>query len=451
MSSSQEIVLSLSRSLPLFIIEEYEKLLAIINIKLPPNPSQLPNHRFWDLFNAHAAQKGSSLEVAVTYLHTILNRNELESEDLKVFIKSDVKIDGRVIEALQRIKNERPKLLDSLGDQLGEYQLSRYRLAVTVLTERVLIPPELPFLKIYDILLKKCGSYPAAIAFTIGVLERSGWGDTRRLKPFADRSIDFNTQFSEVDLCLTVADYYGNMSDRDFSSAKVYTSAVHLKNLSVSNKNRIEFTLLLMKRNVISVGNVSNIEDKVRYPIFFKEYKRRSEDLPEEPAPGNLTTPEQATKQDTNTSTTTDLSSTASECTKDTEQSSINNITVSHPTTATAATSSETTQSSGTTAALPVIPDAVLDSAPQMMKVVKFLKPFESQWRMIRLCLEVDLDEDELVKEYDKSSCLAAVLKAWQKSSPGSVPYTWRSVIDVADALGDDNAKRNIETFLLKQ
>ena len=181
-------------------------------------------------------------------------------------------------EALKRVRNDLPKRIVDLGYQLGEYQLSRYRLAVSVLTKRDLIPPGIPFNEIYgDILLKECGSYPLAIAFTIGVLERSGWGDTRRLKPFADRSINFNTKFSEVDLCLTVADYYGNMSERDFSSAKVYTSAVHLKSHSVSNKSRIEFTLLLMNRNIISVGDVSKIEDTVRYPIFFKEYKKRSE------------------------------------------------------------------------------------------------------------------------------------------------------------------------------
>ena len=279
MSSPLEVVSSLSHSLPLFIIEEYEKLLAIINIKLPPNPSQLPTHRFWDLFNAHAKQNGSSLEVAVTYLFTILNGLEWkELAKLNAFIKNDVKVDGRVAEALKNVKNDLPKHLNALDGQLGEYQLSRYRLAVSVLTNRDLIPPEVPFLKVYDdTLFKKCGSYPLAIAFTIGVLERSGWGDTRRLKPFADRSINFNTQFSEVDLCLTVADYYGNMSERDFSSAKVYTSAVHLNNHSVSNKSRIEFTLLLKNRGVIEVGDVSKIEDTVRYPIFFKEYKKRSE------------------------------------------------------------------------------------------------------------------------------------------------------------------------------
>uniref|UniRef100_A0A1X7SWR0 Uncharacterized protein n=1 Tax=Amphimedon queenslandica TaxID=400682 RepID=A0A1X7SWR0_AMPQE len=280
MSSSQEVVASLSHSLPLFIIEEYEKLLAIINIKLPPNPSQEPSHRFWDLFNAHAAQNGSSFDVAVTYLHTILNGLDWkELANLKVFIKNDVKVDVKVTEALTRVKSDLPKRIIDLGDQLGEYQLSRYRLAVSVLTNRDLIPPGIPFNEVYkEILLPQLdGSYPVAVSFTIGVLERSGWGDTRRLKPFADRNINFNTRFSEVDLCLTVADYYGNMSDRDFSSAKVYTSAVHLKNLSVSNKSRIEFTLLLMKRNVISVGKVSNIEDKVRYPIFFKDYKKRSE------------------------------------------------------------------------------------------------------------------------------------------------------------------------------
>ena len=80
--------------------------------------------------------------------------------------------------------------------------------------------------------------------------------------------------------------------------------------------------------------------------------------------------------------------------------------------------------------------------------MVKFLKPFESQWRMIGLCLEVDLDQIDI--HDDNSSCLASVLDAWKRT--GSSPYTWRSVIEVADALGDnDNVKKEIETFVLRQ
>ena len=93
-----------------------------------------------------------------------------------------------------------------------------------------------------------------------------------------------------------------------------------------------------------------------------------------------------------------------------------------------------------------------LDAAPKMMQVVKFLKPFDSQWHLIGVSLELEVDKLVMIDNRNNSSCLAAVLDAWRKSSPGLVPYTWRSVIDVVDALGDsDNVKRNIETFLLKQ
>ena len=87
-----------------------------------------------------------------------------------------------------------------------------------------------------------------------------------------------------------------------------------------------------------------------------------------------------------------------------------------------------------------------------MTQVVKFLKPFESQWHLIGVSLEVEVDKLVMIDYSNNSSCLATVLDAWRKSSPGSAPYNWRSVIDVVDALGDDdNVKRNIETFLLRQ
>ena len=85
-----------------------------------------------------------------------------------------------------------------------------------------------------------------------------------------------------------------------------------------------------------------------------------------------------------------------------------------------------------------------------MMQVVKFLKPFESQWHLIAVSLEVEMDKLKMIDYTNNSSCLATVLDAWKRT--GSSPYTWRSVIEVAEALGDnDNVKREIETFVLKQ
>ena len=271
---SSQAVYSLSLSLPLYIVEEYERLLAVIYIKLEPNPDQSPSARFWDLFTAHSTLK--SLPEAVTYLYRILEGLQWEDlSKLKDFIMKDLKIDQRVTDALRSVNCGVNKYLNSLDGQLGDYQLGRYRLAVTVLCNGTLIPPKNTFLQIYEILRKWFGNYPPAVAFTIAVLGRSGWGDTKKLKPFASPNFDLNKDYPDVDLCLTVADYYGNMSDRDFSSAKIYTSAVYLNNHNVSNLSRVDFTLLLHQQNKISVGDISKIEDERRYPIFFKDYKKR--------------------------------------------------------------------------------------------------------------------------------------------------------------------------------
>ena len=271
---SSQAVYSLSLSLPLYIVEEYERLLAVINIKLEPNPDQSSSARFWDLFTAHSTLK--SLPEAVTYLYRILEGlGWKDLSKLKDFIMKDLKIDQRVTDALRSVNCGVNKYLNSLDGQLGDYQLGRYRLAVTVLCNGTLIPPENTFLQVYEILRNQFGNYPPAVAFTIAVLERSGWGDTKKLKPFASPNFDLNKDYPDVDLCLTVADYYGNMSDRDFSSAKIYISAVHLNNHNVSNLSRVDFTLLLHQQNKISVGDVSKIEDERRYPIFFKDYKKR--------------------------------------------------------------------------------------------------------------------------------------------------------------------------------
>ena len=57
---------------------------------------------------------------------------------------------------------------------------------------------------------------------------------------------------------------------------------------------------------------------------------------------------------------------------------------------------------------------------------------------------------NKMIDHSNNISCLASVLDAWKRT--GSSPYTWRSVIEVVDALGDnDNVKKEIEAFVLRQ
>ena len=279
MSTDEGISAALNKiagALPPYFVEQYERFLAGISITLSPRANETAVSRFLDIYSAHARQK--TPEEAITYVYAILEALGWEElDDLRRFVNRSVVIDTSMNEELKRFQKFEAvyKVMGILGLQLGDNQLSHYRLAVTVLSVLERVTPDKSFVEIFTILRQKLTLYPLAVAFTIKVLERSGWGDTKKLKPFALPNFDLNKRYPVVDLCLTVADYYSNMADRDFSSAKIYMSAVHLNNHNVSNLSRVDFTLLLLERDVISVGDISKIKDDLRYPVFFKEYEGR--------------------------------------------------------------------------------------------------------------------------------------------------------------------------------
>ena len=272
------VMLSMSDSLPRYIIDHYIRLLAIVNVKSDMKPNWSLSKRFFELYSTHASE--TSPTVAATYVHKILTGlgyEEMDEHNFSVYLHIELEIDTRITEELGKIAKFRPAVIEvvrELDPRLGDYQMNRYRMVLTLLRVTVLDSNK-SFFEYFTDLAGKLGKYPLAVAFTIGVLERSGWGDTKKLKPFSLPEFDLSTAYPEVDLCLTVADYYGNMSERDFSSAKVYTSAVYLNNQNVSKMSRVQFTLLLMELGAVKINDVSKIEDKVRYPIFFKEYKER--------------------------------------------------------------------------------------------------------------------------------------------------------------------------------
>ena len=48
----------------------------------------------------------------------------------------------------------------------------------------------------------------------------------------------------------------------------------------MNDLNQVNFGLKLKDASVIKAGDVSLIEDKIKYPFFFKEYKERSKGQP---------------------------------------------------------------------------------------------------------------------------------------------------------------------------
>lgn len=270
-------ILKLSDRLPPYFVEQYERMLAIINVSLL-RPSQHTPKDFWDLYTTLSSLYPPSK--AVTYTYRILEGLGWIETSIRVFIDKDLTIDSRISDEIKMLKkNNTPysvinDILNSLDYQLGKFQCDRYHLALSVLTKSR-FPRDKTFLELYEIAKMKVNHISLAVAFTSSVLKRAGWGDTRRLKIFATPNFQLERDCPNVDLCLTVADYFSNMSEPDYRSAKVLISMCHLDGRMTDGGDKIDFVLLLLNSDVISSGDVSKVEDIKRYPIFFNEYKER--------------------------------------------------------------------------------------------------------------------------------------------------------------------------------
>lgn len=162
------------------------------------------------------------------------------------------------------------RALMAVEKQLDKDQLSRYHLAVTVLMGGNIVATQgKQFLELFQTTEKMLGSCQLAVSFTINVLERSGWGDTKKLKLF---SFPGYVLSPPVDLCLTVDEFYHNMDDGGFRGAKIFVSGAYLESRDVSTLDRSDFVSLLYREEVIVPGDVSKIEEDSKY---FKGYKER--------------------------------------------------------------------------------------------------------------------------------------------------------------------------------
>ena len=174
---------------------------------------------------------------------------------------------------------DRPPVMNALlavDKKLGKNQRSRYHLAVVILMGgNQVATQEKGFLPMFDKVQKKFGSYPLAVAFTIEVLERSHWGDTEGLKPFAS---DGYVLDDSVELFLAINDYFDQKGEA-FESIKVDISHSFLKSRDVIDLDRSEFVLLLFSQRVITsvddaVSKIEGFLDSKSYEVF--EERRKS-------------------------------------------------------------------------------------------------------------------------------------------------------------------------------
>uniref|UniRef100_A0A1X7TVA4 Uncharacterized protein n=1 Tax=Amphimedon queenslandica TaxID=400682 RepID=A0A1X7TVA4_AMPQE len=168
------------------------------------------------------------------------------------------------------------KALNAVGQQLSRVQHSRYHLAVLILMEGDKVATQGEFLQLFQTAQKKLGSCQDAIAFTIAVLERSHFGNTEDLKPFASSGYVLD---DSVELFLAINDFYNQMNDKNFSSAKVVVSGSFFNSRDLSELDRSGLVSLLFSEGVVAIVDdaVSKIEgflDSKSYKGFEERCKR---------------------------------------------------------------------------------------------------------------------------------------------------------------------------------
>lgn len=170
--------------------------------------------------------------------------------------------------------SEEWSIINRLDNNLKPHQRERYWLSTCVLTF-ILHSPSLSFQEMYQQVRQKLGT-ELATGFTYHILkERSNYGQVEDLVPFTSPNFHFDASYPEVDLCLTVADYFNLMDDSEYHSVRGMISVVHLGEKDVSGFNRVEFVFHLFKSDIITPGNVSKIEDPLRYPRHYTNYKEK--------------------------------------------------------------------------------------------------------------------------------------------------------------------------------
>lgn len=280
----------LSKALPPFLIEQYERTLAVLNISLPQSFLNTPQ-QFCDLYKRLDSIRysftlppsGDPKYFALTYTYHILKGLGWYETDFKKFVIRGFVIDPKINELLPSLRaeiiSEIVQIIGKLDLQLGNFQCDRYRLVIGVLTKNGNLSKSLTFAQMYGQIKEKFINEWEALAFTCCVLQRSGWGNLKELRLFAtpNFTLEQQLQYEKVDLSLVVADYFGNMTDSDFRSAKVLISSLHMNGRRVGEMSIVDFTLLLVNSDIVIPGNVSKIEDKIRYPHYFKKYMKRYE------------------------------------------------------------------------------------------------------------------------------------------------------------------------------
>ena len=296
MEQERSISASLSRlasQLPDFYCLKFEEIIALAVLKLlqeQTDEDQSTQSRFLKLFNVITSNR-IPLEQAVALTCKVLRGLGWESDELDTLERYADK--GFSLEALypqiqQRLMEMKCKKIQKavydvvavLNDQLEQFYVRVIRLALFGIHTSLRVQEQTTFVGYFNILQENLVHPSVAAAFICSVLTRFGFKDISDLQKFATPNYNLELTYSEVDLRLTVAEFFYSLErKRECPNVIRIIAREHLNNYATDKITSIaDFVQLLHEREVIKVDDISKVQEIAELyqrPTFFNKYYRR--------------------------------------------------------------------------------------------------------------------------------------------------------------------------------
>ena len=283
----------LDSQLPYFYCSKFEEVVALGGFELlkeQVDKDQPTQSRFIKLINAIVVS-GVPLEQAVALTCKVLRGLRWEGGELDTL--------ERYAAQGFSLQTSYPQIQHSLNEMncnklmmkvctallVLEYQLLQFyirviHLAVCNFGQFYQVQEQSKLVQYFDILYRKLGHPSIAAAFICSILTRFGFKDIGDLQKYATPNYNLELTYPEVDLRLTVAEFFYSLDrKRECPNVIRIIAREHLNNYASDKITSIAgFVQLLWIRSLINVDDISivqKIAELCQRPTFFNKYYKR--------------------------------------------------------------------------------------------------------------------------------------------------------------------------------
>ena len=296
MDRERSISASLSRldsQLPDFYCFKLEEVVALAVFELSQEQAdddQPTQSRFLKLFKV-ITTSGVPLEQAVALICKVLRGLGWESKELDTLERyadqefsleaSYPQIHDRLLKMnCDSVGKTVYNVIAVLDDQLEKFYVRVIHLALFGIHISLRVQEQNTFVQYFNILHENLVHPSVAAAFMCSVLSRFGFKDIGDLQKYATPNYNLELTHPEVDLRLTVAEFFYSLErERECPNVIRIIARQHLNNYAIDKITSIaDFVQLLCEREVIKVDDISKVQEMAHLcqrPTFFNKYCRR--------------------------------------------------------------------------------------------------------------------------------------------------------------------------------